>query len=118
MAVANDPLRALAREVLARLLIADRHPTVRDLEDAAVIEQWRVVLPDKRRPYLLEGNVVGQFVSKTVVALNADVGWARTLDQWFVLGERAPSAQPVASPAEIRRAVAVWISGQPDDEGL
>ena len=108
MAVGNDPLRLLAREVLDRLL-ADRCPIGRDLEDASVIDQWCVVLADNTGPYLLEGNVAGQFVSKTVVMLDADAGWARTLDQWFVLGEPAPSAQLVASPAEIRRAVADWI---------
>jgi len=117
MAVGNDPLRTLAREVLERLR-ADRRPTGRELEDASVIEQWRVVRAGKAGPYLLEGNLAGQFVSKTVVALDADDGWARTLDQWFVLGARESSGRPVVSPDEIRRAVAAWINGQSDDESL
>jgi hypothetical protein len=103
-----DPLRALAGEVLDRLA-ADRRPTGRDLEEAAIIEQWWVVLAERTGPYLLEGKVAGRFVSQTVVAVDADVGWARTLGRWFVLGERAPSHQPVASPNEIMRAAGSWI---------
>jgi hypothetical protein len=68
-----------------------------------------VVLAEKTGPYRLEGKVAGQFISKTVVALDTDVGWARTLDRWFVLGERALSDQPVASPNEIMRAAAAWV---------
>jgi hypothetical protein len=108
MIVDNDPLRALAREVLDRL-VAERRPTARDLEEAAVIEQWRVVLAEKLGPYLLEGEVAGQIVSQTAVAVDVDLGWARTLDRWFVLGKRAPSNQPVASPNEIVWAAGAWI---------
>jgi hypothetical protein len=98
----------LARDLLGGLR-ADQHAFERDLEDAPVVAQWRVVLAERAGPYLLEGSVAGQFISKTVIALDAEAGRARTLDRWFMLGERAPSSQPIASRKEIMRAAAAWI---------
>jgi hypothetical protein len=103
----------LARQLLGGLR-ADQHSFAQDLEDAPVVAQWRVVLAERAGPYLLEGRVAGQFISKTVIALDAEVGRARTLDRWYVLGERAPSSQPIASPDEIMRAAAAWIDMRSD----
>jgi hypothetical protein len=118
MAAGGNHLRygmPLARELLDRLR-AGRGPTGRELADAMCIEEWHVVPGGETAPYLLEGKVAGRSTSEVVIALDPAVGWARTFDRWFVLGEPDPNSKPLVSPDGVMQATAAWIDRQLDDE--
>jgi hypothetical protein len=100
----------LARDILERLRRGEQ-PTGRELADAMCIEQWRLV-PGAVAPYLLEGAVAEQSISEVLIAFDPTVGWARTVDRWFVLGEAAPTGRPLPSASELMRDVAAWIDRQ------
>jgi hypothetical protein len=100
----------LARDILERLRRGEQ-PTGRELADAMCIEQWRLV-PGEVAPYLLAGTVAEQAISEVLIALDPAVGWARTVDRWFVLGNAAPADRPLPSASELMRDVAAWIDRQ------
>ena len=113
MAAEGNHLRyglPLAREILERLR-GGVQPTGRELEDAPCIEQWQL-LPGEVAPYLLAGRVVGSATSEVLIAFDPSVGWARTVDRWFVLGEPAASGRPLPSATELMQEVAAWIDRQ------
>jgi hypothetical protein len=110
----GDDLRyglPLAREILARLR-GGRQPTARDLEDAALIAQWRLRLRSPADPYLLEGRIGTRTISEVLIAIDPAVGWARTIDHWFVLEEPDRSNPAAASPDDVMQAAAAWIDRQ------
>lgn len=113
MAAEGDHLRyglPLACEILERLRRGEQ-PSGRQLADAMCIERWRLV-PGAVVPYLLEGVAPGGPVSEVLIAFDPAVGWARTIDRWFVLGEAAPAGRPLPSASELMRDVAQWIDRQ------
>jgi hypothetical protein len=117
MTTEGDHLRyglPLARDLLDRLG-TDGHPTGRELADAMCIEQWRLA-PGRIAPYLLEGRIGGRPISEVAVAFDPAVGWARTIDRWFVLGEADPNVRTVVSRAQLTQAVAAWIDRQLRDQ--
>jgi hypothetical protein len=83
-------------------------PSGRDLADAMCLEQWQVVAGEIA-PYLIKGRIAGRVISEVVIAFEPEVGWARTVDRWFVLGEADPISKPAASPNEVMQAAADWI---------
>jgi hypothetical protein len=110
----GDDLRyglPLAREILARL-DSGRQPTARDLEDAALIKQWQLRRGSPAGPYVLEGKVAARSISEVIIAFDPVVGWARTIDHWFVLEEPDPNSPPAASPDEVMQAAVAWIDRQ------
>jgi hypothetical protein len=117
MAAEGNHLRygmPLARDILNRLR-SGRGPTGRDLADAMGIEEWQLVPGGDTAPYLLEGKVAGRLTSEVVIALDPVVGWARTFDRWFVLGEADPNSKPLVTPDGVMQATAVWIDRHLDD---
>ncbi len=60
----------------------------------------------------LEGMVADRSTSEVLIAFDPAVGWARTVDRWFVLGEAAPTGRPLPSASELMRDVAAWIDRQ------
>jgi hypothetical protein len=63
-------------------------PSSRDLTDAPVIEQWRLLsmAPATR---ILIGWLGGKAFVESVVAADTDAGWARLAERWVILGDRA-----------------------------
>lgn len=113
----GDDLRyglPLARDILRRLR-GGGQPSGRELADAMCIEQWQLIAGEIA-PYLLKGKVAGRAISEVVIAFEPAVGWARTVDRWFVLGAADPASRPAASPNEVMQAAADWIDRRLDGE--
>jgi hypothetical protein len=117
MAAEGDDLRyglPLARDILRRLR-GGGQPTGRELADAMCIAQWRLVAGEIA-PYLLTGKVGGRAISEVVIAFEPAVGWARTVDRWYVLGDADPTSPPAASANDLMQAAAEWIDRQLEGE--
>jgi hypothetical protein len=100
---AGDHLRygmPLARDLIDRLR-AGEGPTGRELADAMCLEQWQLAAGGETAPYLIKGQAAGRAICEALIAHDPAVGWARTFDRWFVLGQADPTAQPAASPYEV-----------------
>jgi hypothetical protein len=63
-------------------------PSPRDLADARLIEQWRL-LSIPHGAEILTGSVRSRTVAHLVVTIDSDAGWARTAEGWLVLGRKA-----------------------------
>ncbi|MBI4273172.1 MAG: hypothetical protein HY659_00535 [Rhizobiales bacterium] len=95
------------REIITRLRTGWR-PSGRDLADAALIERWSVDVI-ARGPYVLHGRIAGRMTLAVLIAIDADVGWARACRRWLVLGEPGSVARRFLNPDEVMRRAAGWM---------
>ncbi len=78
----------ISYDISYRLRVPHIQPSARDLADAGVIEQWRL-LSIPHSADILVGSVGVRIIADFVVAVDRIAGWARTSEGWFVLGEKA-----------------------------
>jgi hypothetical protein len=89
-------------------------PGDRELADAPIVNQWRV-LSIEPGPYLLQGTVGGRPVLKVLIALDVSAGWGRAPDGWLMLGIRSAELQRVVGKEEVMSRAAEWIDAYPDE---
>jgi hypothetical protein len=63
-------------------------PSSRDLADAPVIEQWRILSMGPATRILI-GRLGRGALVECILAADTNAGWARLADRWLVLGQRA-----------------------------
>lgn len=84
---------------LAVLDRTEAGPSEADLAAAPRLDLWRPLLSPSGVP-ILGGHVTGHpllgettITTSPLIALDADVGWARTLSRWYALGTPAARAE-------------------------
>ena len=108
----SDDSLACTLEILARLP-SGWQPAPDDLEDAPLIERWRI---SAGAPYMMRGAIEGRRASGALYALDAAAGWARLIDRWVRLGAPALPDQQLPDNRTLMQcaAVAVFLDGRPD----
>ena len=106
------------REVLAILDRLDSGwlPGNSELDGARCIENWTILSSKNGAPFKLIGPSRTPLLShclfiSNVFAMNADAHWARTLDEWLVIGDPADGARAYDA-RDLQRTGIAWLLSQ------
>ncbi len=102
----------LAR-VMTAIRAAEARPTVAEIAEAPLLEDWRVLISRHGSP-VIWGQVSGHprlddtmISTSRLIAINPSAGWARSISRWFRLGEPIAGSkthgQPPATLSELKR---------------
>lgn len=88
-------------------------PGEAELDCARTVENWTILPSKDRTPFRLIGNSWTLPISHTLIvvsvfALDRSAHWARTLDEWVVIGDPADSSARFDA-MEIQRTGANWL---------
>lgn len=102
------------RRMLAVLGLLDTgwRPGTAELESARYVEGWMILPPKKDAPFQIIGSswtlpIRYSLMVAGIFAIDTEAHWARTFDEWVVIGDAADAAPFNAD--EIRRVGTEWL---------
>jgi len=116
MAHAIDRKRLLEAAAILDLLAAGWRPGNGELDSARYVENWGILQSQRGAPLRIIGfarslPVRCRIFTAAIIAIDDATNWARTLDEWIVLGEALDEA-PAIDAAVIRHGTTAWLHGE------